>query len=163
MLSDGVHPPFTYTVGLHQQDSPFPELFISGLSMLTRVHFLLLLGFTMKGPPSHSIQRRMAREQGVSVDALSFPPDGVLFEPGMQYREFTANELPMCFGPVEKQFYEELLGQAVVFHGHADFPTFQMVWSDTHGRFPWEVGYRSGTRFQQQILFDPKPFLPLKD
>lgn len=163
VLSDGVYPPFTYTVGLHQPGTPFPELFISGLSMLTRVHFMLLLGFMMKGPPSRSIQRRIAREQGVGVDALSFPPGGVPFEPGRRYRGFAADGLPMCFGPVEKQLYDKLLGQAVVFHGQADFPVLQMIWSDTRGRFPWNAHYQRGTRFHQQILFDPQPFLPLKE
>lgn len=41
----GNEPEFTYTVGLHTPGSMKPELFMSGLSRETRVHWMLHLGF----------------------------------------------------------------------------------------------------------------------
>ena len=163
VLSDGVHPEFTYTVGLHGPDSPFPELFMSGLRVETRVGFMLSLGFTMKGPPPLEVRQKMAWDNSVSVADLTFPPGGVVFEPGKMYREYSDNELPMCFGQVEQRYYEDLLGQAVVFHGHAAFPALQMVWSDRAGHFPWDQDYDPRPRFKQQLLFDPRQYLPLKE
>jgi hypothetical protein len=164
VLSDGAHPEFTYTVGLYSAADPaIPELFMSGLSMETRVGFMLQLGFAIKGPPPLAIQQRMAWENGVSVVDLTFPPGGMVFEPGKIYRTYTDNGLPMCFGQVEQGYYETILGQAVVFHGHDTFPALQMVWSDRRGRFPFDQGYDPRPQFAQQLLFDSQRYLPLKE
>src|SRR6266566_9678904 len=118
VLSDGIHPPFSYTVGLYEAHAPFPELVISGLSMVTRNGFLLQLGYAMKGPPSPQVRRAMAQELGVRKKDLRIPSGGIRLSPGKIYRQFTGNGLPMCFAQVEQRYYLDLFGQAVVFHGH---------------------------------------------
>lgn len=155
VLTDGTHPPFTYTVGLHTPGSPVPELFMSGLSMETRVGFMLHLGFLMIGPPPLEMRQRMARENGARVEDLAFPPGGVIFEPGRVYWDYTDNGLPTTFGPVARRHYEDHLGQATVFHNGADFPTLQVVWCDAAGIFPWAPNYSTDRRFKQELLFDP--------
>lgn len=160
VLSDGIHPPFSYTVGLYEAHAPFPELVISGLSMVTRNGFLLQLGYAMKGPPSPQVRRAMAQELGVRKKDLRIPSGGIRLSPGKIYRQFTGNGLPMCFAQVEQRYYLDLFGQAVVFHGHEHFPVFQMVWSDRQGIFPWAPSYERGPRFKQQLFFDPWTSLP---
>src|SRR5690242_13625533 len=51
VLSSGKEPEYSYSVGLHVPGSIRPELFISGLSVHTRIAWLLELGFRIQGPP----------------------------------------------------------------------------------------------------------------
>jgi len=156
-------PEFTYTVGLHTPGSSTPELFMSGLSRETRVHWMLHLGFLIQGPPPLHVQLRMAQAKLVPVEALTFPPGGQVFLPGVRYPDLAGNALPTCFGEVDQQYYEHYFGQALVFHGTPNFPVLQVVWPDTRGHFPFEQGFEPRFRNKQHLLFDPQRFLPLRD
>ncbi len=156
-------PEWTYTVGLHTKGASRPELFMSGLSRKARVARMLHLGLLIQGPPPLSTRRRLARRAGVSVEAISFPAGGSVFQPGVRYLDLAAQELPTCFGEVEPQYYQEYLGQAIVFHRTDTFPILQVVWSDPQGHFPWEENANPRFRDQQRLLFDPQRSLPLRD
>jgi Domain of unknown function (DUF4262) len=153
---------FTYTVGLHKPGSQIPEIFISGLSRPTRVHWALHVGFLIQGAPSLQTRERMARRQGVSVEALVFPPGGMVFRPGVRYLDLAGNGLPTCFGEVDQRHYEDFFGQAIVFHETQAFPVLQLVWSDTQGAFPWDARFERHFEGRQRLLFDPHRYLPLK-
>jgi hypothetical protein len=154
-------PAFSYTVGLHVPGSQKPELFLSGLSIPFCVHWLLDLGFRVQGPPPLATRQRMAREQHVPLETLVFPPEGQLFLPGVRYNDLAGNDLPLCFGEVERRFSDEFFGQAIAFHRTRDFPVLQIVWTDRQGRFPWDDGFEPRFEGKQRLLFDPQRYLPL--
>jgi hypothetical protein len=155
-------PEWTYTVGLHTKGSSRPELFMSGLSRKIRVAWMLHLGFLIQGPPPLVTRQRQAQAEGVAVEALSFPAGGSVFIPGLRYLDLAAHRLPTCFGEVEAHYYEEYLGQAIVFHHTSTFPVLQVVWSDPQGQFPWERGADPRFQSQQRLLFQPERYLPLR-
>lgn len=163
VVSAGNEPEFTYTVGLHTPGSSKPELFMSGLTRETRVHWMLHLGFLIQGPPPLHVQRRMAQAQRVLRESLTFPPGGQVFLPGVRYRGLAGTALPTCFFEVEQQYYEGYFGQALVFHGTPSFPVLQVVWPDTRGRFVFEQGFERRFQDKQHLLFDPQRYLPLRD
>jgi hypothetical protein len=126
-------PEFTYTVGLHLPGSTRPELFMSGLSRETRVQWMIHLGFLIQGAPPLETLQRMAVARRVPVESLTFPVGGQVFQPGVRYPDLAGNGLTTCFGEVDKRYYEDYFGQALVFHKTAAFPVLQVVWSDTQG------------------------------
>jgi Domain of unknown function (DUF4262) len=151
---------WTHTIGLYDQESSRPELFICGLSIQLRVQWLLDLGFRIKGPPSPQALADEAKALGDPVTRLWYPPGGCVFEPGRIYR-LAQEELPGCFGRVEQQYYETFLWHACAYHGHANFPALQYVFSDPSGWFPWRENCDPRTRQAQLLLFDPQQYLPL--
>jgi hypothetical protein len=163
VMASRTEPEWTYTVGLHVPGSTRPELFMSGLSLETRVQWMLSLGFLIQGPPPLAAQRQMALAQGVPVEALVFPPGGQVFQPGVRYPDLAGSGLPTCFGEVEQRQYEAYFGQALVFHKTAAFPVLQVVWPDTQGHFPFEAGFERRFQGKQRLLFDPERFLPLRE
>ncbi len=163
VTSFGKHPEFSYTVGLHTRGSTKPELFMSGLSRETRVHWMLHLGFLIQGPPPLETQQRMARDEGIPVGKLVFPPGGRVFQPGVRYTDLAGNGLPTCFGEVEPQYYDEHFGQAIVFHGTQTFPVLQVIWCDTHGRFLFGPDFEYRFKDKQRLLFDSQRYLPLRN
>lgn len=151
---------WTHTIGLYDQASDRPELFICGLTIELRVGWLLDLGFQMKGPPSQEALGEEARERGIPVAELRYPPGGKVFEPGRIYR-LAQGDLPGCFGRVEPRYYATFLWHACAYHGHANFPALQYVFSDPAGWFPWREECEPRTRRAQVLLFDPQQYLPL--
>jgi Domain of unknown function (DUF4262) len=113
----------------------------------------------MKGPPSLVAQRQA---EAVSGGEVEFPAGGMVFHTGRLYRP-AEGDLPACFGLVERRYYEDYFGQAIVYHGSAEFQVLQFVWSDTHGLFLWEDGYEARLRGKQDLLFDPQQYLPLQE
>jgi hypothetical protein len=156
-------PAFSYTVGLHTQQSQRPELLISGLHIETRVAWLLELGFRMQGPPPLHTRRQIALSQGVPLERLDFPPGGQIFQPGVCYRGLADNDLPACFGLVAREQYAAHFGQALAFHGSATFPVLQLVWTDPQGHFPWDRNFDQKWSQRQRLLFDPQIILPLRE
>ncbi len=157
------HPQWSYTVGLTTPRSPAPEVFMSGLSLQARVAWLLDLGYQIKGPPPRATQQRMAHVEGIPRESLHFPAGGRQFVPGTIYRDVASNGLSACFGVVDHRYYEDFFGQAIVYHGDASFPVLQFVWTDTKNHFPWDAGYEKRFTGQQELLFDPEQYLPLKE
>lgn len=156
-------PEFTYTVGLHAKGGSRPELFMSGLSRLTRVQWMLHLGFLLQGPPPADALLRLAHARRVAVEALAFPAGGRVFQPGVRYLDLSDTGLPTCFGEVERQHYEAYFGQAIVFHWTADFPVLQVVWPDPQGYLPWDHPAEPTYQHRQRLLFDPQRLLPLRE
>jgi hypothetical protein len=153
---------WTHTIGLYDAATGRPELFLCGLTIQLRVHWLLDLGFQWKGPPSREAIEDEARARGVPVTRVWYPPGGRVFEPGRIYR-FAQGDLPGCFGRVDRRYYEEFLWHACAYHGHAEFPVLQYVFSDPSGWFPWQDECEPRTRSAQVLLFDPQQYLPLRD
>lgn len=160
VLASEREPAFSYTVGLHTPGSQKPEVVISGLKTEIRVAWLLDIGFRIQGPPPLETRQQMAQAQGVSLEALVFPPGGAVFQPGKRYYDLAMHDLPTVFAEVGPEGIESHLGQAVVFHHTQTFPVLQLVWSDPHGFFPWEEAFDPRFRSKQQLLFDPQRLLP---
>jgi hypothetical protein len=78
--------------------------------------------------------------------------EGQTFEAGKSY-DGILKGLPMFFGEVELEHYENYVGQAIVYHKKF-FPLLQVVWPDTHGTFPWEEGFEEKFRDKQPLLFE---------
>lgn len=149
VLASAEEPAFSYTVGLAAPGTARPELVISGLHTVTRVAWLLDIGFRMQGPPPPETRQRLARLQGrVPV----FPAGGERFVPGKRYRDLADQGLPTCFAEVARAYYETHLGQAIAFHGGTAFPVLQVIWPDPHGFFPWEPSFDQHWQPRQRLL-----------
>jgi len=81
--------------------------------------------------------------------------EGRIFDLGRQYRGIL-KDLPVYFGRVEDRHYDDHVGQAQDYHeSSTGFPLWQLVWTDTQGRFPWQEGFEEKFRVAQPLLFDP--------
>lgn len=161
VLASTHEPAYSYTVGLFTPGRQRPELVMSGLKTEHRVAWLLALGFRMQGPPPLATRRRIAREKGVPLDALVYPPGGEVFEPGKRYLDLADNQLPTCFAQIDPAYYQTHLGQAIVFHGSSTCPVLQVIWPDPCGLFPWETNVDRHFVGMQRLLFDPHHFMQM--
>lgn len=127
VLSDGVSPPFAYTVGLFHTFG-FPELIIVGLPHQT-AHPLLsdIVDLLLKGELDFNV-----------------PSDKVI------------KHFPVFFVKVEKAFYDSHLRSAEWFYEGDEFPAYQMVWPSEDGLFPWSPK-ASKTYLEMQPLLGNKP------
>ena len=124
--------PFIYSIGLLQNFN-HPEIIITGLPL--RVAHVFLNEF-----------REVIKT-------------GLRIEPEKIYTEFSQGNLPLVFKTVAKNFQPAFLGYGLDYYRTFEpdlfrrFSAFQMVWSDTKGRFPWEPGFEF-IRKIQPLLFE---------
>jgi hypothetical protein len=62
--------------------------------------------------------------------------------------------LPLAFRTVPKRHYHDFVGRAIEYHGGSNWPLLQLIWPDTHGRFPWQAGFEERFRAMQPLLCD---------
>lgn len=57
------------------------------------------------------------------------------------------------FKPVERVWYDGLLGYANWFYDGTDYPVLQCVWPDRNHRYPWESDFNPDWVYAQPLLF----------
>lgn len=59
-----------------------------------------------------------------------------------------------CFWQLPYDVYPDYLGTAAWFYAPSwiAFPTLQIIWSDKHGRFPWEEGCAPHVKERQRLF-----------
>lgn len=75
---------------------------------------------------------------------------GETLEAGKRIDNVLANGYQVGFKEIRKECYEEHLGMAVRYYGHADFPALVLFWPDKDNRLPWEPGY-DGIKQEQEL------------
>ncbi|MGV8847815.1 DUF4262 domain-containing protein [Tessaracoccus sp.] len=119
---------FAYTVGL--SGLPAPELIIVGL------------------PPEVA--------QGILNDIAATVRDGKRWRAGDRSKDFVVGGLELAFIDVDDT--SEHLGVANrTYPQAAPVPALQVVWPDTHGRFPWEPSWGMGPTVQPLYGTPPTP------
>lgn len=104
-------PPFMYSTGLARNN--LPELIIFGLSLDLCAHFINRLGKEMM--------------------------DGKRFKPDLPYFGYTDNESPFMFLEVPQTIANDHM--LITKQYYPIFKTWQFVWTDTKGKFPWESDF----------------------
>ena len=120
-------PPYAFSVGLYYT-LEVPELMVVGLPLQESAPLINLMGALLKSG------KRFICETP-RTDLL--PGRSVLMR------------------PVAPRHYRAELGYAVWFYRDLPriFPCWQVIWSDTDGRFPWDAGVDPRVRLVQ-VLFD---------
>jgi uncharacterized protein DUF4262 len=121
--------PFAYTIGMAATLGA-PELIALGLPAETAT--------------------RLFNDIGGQIRA------GRRFEPRELYDGILAGSYLVRFDPVDPSRYEDYVMQAITFHGHAEFPLWQLVWPDKQGRFPDDPRCDAGIRAGQALLREPR-------
>jgi Domain of unknown function (DUF4262) len=61
---------------------------------------------------------------------------------------------PFFFAEVEKRYFHKYPKAAVDYYATTRFSLLQVVWPDTHGRWPWNPGFEEQFSGTQPLLFD---------
>ena len=130
MAGDGF-PSFAYTVGLAPDTS---ERILFGLPDETAGHIF------------HEVVNRER--------------EGQQFENLHAYIGLVEGMLPLYFKNItdEEELWSQHMRMAVRWHnehGRLIFPIQQIIWPDTHGKFPWQEGFEERFREEQPLLFAP--------
>jgi hypothetical protein len=132
VLAEGDLPPFAYTVGLYRTFG-HPEILIYGLPKDGAHRLLNHLADNLRAGKRYTV--------GETSDDLL---DGYV----------------CTFRLVPPAHYREHLGWASWFNESPEFPTFQLVYPDREGRWPWQDGVSEGFRRNQPVLADAPPLGP---
>lgn len=117
-------PGFAYTIGLHEKNHP--ELIVFGLSQE-------LMGFILN-------------EMGAKI------LNGEVFEIGRNYDDFIEG-YPIQLVKVDKDYYPNYLGYCSWYNGFSEeYSTYQVIWPDKEGKFPWEDEFNKEWIFMQPLL-----------
>lgn len=123
--SDGYCLKFGYSIGLYKAFN-HPELIVIGLDLEST------------GAIINNIKDKIEK--------------GTKFLEGINYPDFLHHH-PVQFVDVKKAHYPDYLGYAGWYYDNSlNFPTFQVVWPDNEGLFPWEAGFNEKFKFQQPLL-----------
>lgn len=122
---DGYLPAFVYTIGLYKTYQ-HPEIIVFGLKPELMQHLINHVSEALK--------------------------KGETFKPNQDYDGFL-DKYPIQFLEVEKDHYVDYLGYGGWFYDHTfDFPTYQLVWTDKQGRYPWEADFFEDWKRCQPLL-----------
>ena len=125
--------PFYYTVGLHSKG--LPELILFGPFRPELATALI-----------NTAAEHMADNSMAFVPGLVQHPDGGLFN------------LPTVFARAVPEKSAEFCVQLHSFYHTQNIEVMQMIWPDTQGKFPWEVGseFVAGKQFfdKQKLICD---------
>jgi hypothetical protein len=122
--SDGYNPSFAYTIGL-KKTYEHPELIILGLGTKLMGELLNIAGDLIKN--GHKID--LAKE----------------------YDDFL-NGYNCQFIKMNKNYYSDYLGYGIWFNKGCDFETYQLVWPNKKGNFPWNKVDDEYFDFRQPLL-----------
>ncbi|HEV2480944.1 MAG TPA: DUF4262 domain-containing protein [Puia sp.] len=118
-------PGFAYSIGLYQKFS-HPELICFGLPEE-------VLGAVLN-------------------HACDLIKGGESLMPGKFYSGFLQG-YDIQFLEVDKGYYPNYVGYGIRFYDHnIDFPLYQLVWPDTHHRWPWEKSFNPDWKRKQPLL-----------
>jgi hypothetical protein len=121
-------PGFAYTIGLYH-NYKHPEIILFGLPIETALTLLNDVGDRVKG--------------------------GEVIQPNVTYTDLV-QKYPVMFKPIsnnDSDTREDLLGIAVRFYGHVNFPVLQFIWTDPKGKFPWESDCEMKTKLCQPLAW----------
>jgi len=122
---DGYLPGFVYSIGLYKTYQ-HPEIMIFGLKTDVMNHLL------------HSLAEEIKK--------------GVKFKTGIDYNGIIS-DYPIRFIEVAKEHYPDYLGYCGWFYNRTfDFPTYQLVWTDKEGNYPWDENFFEDWKFKQPLL-----------
>jgi hypothetical protein len=122
---DGYLPGFVYSIGFFKTYQ-HPEIIIFGLKT--------------------DVMNNLIHHVGEEIKK------GKRFLTGIDYEGFLSN-YPIRFIEVDKEHYSDYLGYCGWFYNQTfDFPTYQLVWTDKEGKYPWEEGFFEDWKFKQPIL-----------
>ena len=117
-------PSFGYTVGLFAKYN-HPELIAFGLSTKT-LHAILNTG------------GELAKE-------------GQVLKTETCYSDFFENG-DAQFLAIDPRNTRDYFGYAIWFNKSAEFPSLQLIWTDRHGRYPWEENFEKEFLLRQPLL-----------
>jgi hypothetical protein len=104
-------PPFTYSVGI-EQSLGLPELIVIGL----------------KAEVGHAVINECYRQM----------KEGAVIAPGARVAGLLGGGFECEIGTVLPSYYEEYMGRALWLYKGENFRTYQIVFPNTAGVFPWE-------------------------
>lgn len=118
-------PSFAHTIGLLKNYN-HPEIIIFGLDNETMYEILTTLVTEIK--------------------------NGKDYKPGNNYTDVIPNS-PIKLLEVKKDNYKDYFGYARWFYNNtSDFPAYQLVWTDTNKKYPWEKGFNDNLISKQPLL-----------
>lgn len=117
-------PSFGYTIGLTKNYN-HPEIISFGLTIET-LHTIL-------------------------NNAGELVKSGQKIEIGKDYSDFFENSKSQ-FLKVHQSSLNDYFGTALEYYGNSKFSAFQLVWTDTKDKFPWETGFEYKYKFKQPLL-----------
>ena len=121
---NGNLPNFAYSIGLFESYK-HPEVIMFGLDLSVLHQFINNVGDKIK--------------------------KGKTFEPNVSYDDFV-DDYESQFIVVNKEYYDEHLGQAIKYYGGNNFPTIQFVWTDKTNLFPWQKECNEEVKKLQPLL-----------
>ena len=122
---DGYLPAFVYSIGLFKTYQ-HPEIITFGLKAEVMNHLI------------SNIKEEIKK--------------GTKFLTGIDYNGYLSN-YPIRFIEVKKEHYPDYLGYCGWFYDRTfNFPTYQLVWTDKEGNYPWEENFFEDWKFKQPIL-----------
>jgi len=125
LSEDGYLPSFAYTIGLFKNYN-HPEIIIFGLNIELMGRLLNEVGNVIKNGNSITLNKN--------------------------YSDYL-NDYPIQFLKVKREHYPDYLGYCGWFYKNSfDFPTYQMVWPDKKGLYPWEENFNKNWKFKQKLL-----------
>ncbi len=128
IAGDKENPGFAYTIGLYH-NYKHPEIILFGLPIEIALTLLNDVGDRVKG--------------------------GEVIQPNVTYTDLV-QKYPVLFKAIpnnDSDTREDLLGIAVRFYGHVNFPVFQFIWTDSKGKFPWESDCEIKTKLCQPLAW----------
>ena len=117
-------PSFGYTIGPYVKYN-HPELVAFGLSTKT-LHAILNIGGEMV-------------------------KEGQVLKTKTRYSDFFENG-DVQFLAVDPRNTRDYFGYAIWFNKSAEFPSLQLIWTDRHGRYPWEENFEKEFLLRQPLL-----------
>lgn len=118
-------PSFAYTIGL-KKNYNHPEIILFGLQQKTSFSILNIIGNKIK---NGEIYKQKTNDNDI------------------------INHYNVKFIEVKREHYEDYLGWNIWFNdNNYDFTVFQMIWTDSKNRFPWEADFDKNFKFKQPLL-----------
>lgn len=118
------NPSFAYSIGLWEKFG-HPEIISFGLS-ITTLH-------------------------GIINDVAEIVKSGRKIETEANYDEIFGNG-EARFIHVLPGYLKNYFGYALDFYNLPEFPALQLIWTDRHGKFPWESDFEEKFKFRQHLL-----------
>jgi Domain of unknown function (DUF4262) len=124
VISVAAEPPFSYSIGLFEHFQ-HPEIILFGLDSKTG--------------------------HGIINDAGRRIRGGHKYDVGVRYNDLL-KDYDCEFRPVDPARYDGNLNYALHYYRGSSFSAVQLIWPDTHGRFPWESNFEEHFRADQPLL-----------
>ena len=124
VISVADEPAFSFSIGLFEHFK-HPEIIVFGLD----------------SKRSH----RIVNDAGRRIR------EGHKYSVGVRYGDLL-KDYDCEFGVVDPARYDGYLNYALHYYRGSSFPAIQLIWPDTHGRFPWDSTFEESFRADQPLL-----------